>query len=74
MGALQGRGCPLGLSGFFFEVRFALFDFGLFNTRARAVGSGCITSPHEPQAQLLRHVLVDRAGVGLLLRDAQFRQ
>jgi hypothetical protein len=51
-----------------------LFDLRLFNTSARAVSSGGVTTAPKAQAQLLRHVLVDRAGVGLLLRDAQFRQ
>jgi hypothetical protein len=74
--ALGGNWNSLGSSGFLFAMRLGRFELGcVFDARARAIGAGCVlTSAAEPQAQLLRHVLVDRAGVGLLLRDAQFRQ
>jgi hypothetical protein len=67
---------PLRGDGFLLLLlmRFVLLEIVLFRRRACAVRQGSVAASQETQAQLLRYVLVDRAGVGLLLRNAIFRQ
>jgi hypothetical protein len=58
----------------FLVAMLVFFGFQFLDGGTCAIGARRIAAATKPQAQLLRDVLVDRAGVGLLLRDAQFRQ
>jgi hypothetical protein len=62
--------------GLFFGRRLVLVRFMELVERGRvSIGARAMAAVSlETQTQFLRHVLVDRAGVGFLLRDAQFRQ
>ena len=57
----------------FLPQRVVVFDFEFFDRGSRPIASGRIAAAEKVQAQLLRYILVDRAGVGFFLRDAQLR-